>query len=73
MPGPNLVCRVLAGLRAGCLPMQVEVGRYASPNVLFNERLCKLCGEDIEDQTHLLLQCRERCTIPRKLIILVTF
>ena len=65
------VRRVLAGLRAGCLPLQVEVGRYAYPKVPFNERLCKLCGEGIEDQTHLLLasfpafprlrflQCRE--------------
>ena len=25
------VRRVLAGLRAGCLPLQVEVGRYAYP------------------------------------------
>ena len=35
--------RVLAGLRAGCLPLQVELGRYSCPKTPFNERLCKMC------------------------------
>ena len=31
---PVGVRRVVAGLRAGCLPLQVELGRYTSPKLL---------------------------------------
>ena len=41
---PVSIRRVLAGLRAGCLPLQVELGRYSSPKTPFNERLGKMCN-----------------------------
>ena len=49
--------RVLAGLRAGCLPLQVEHGRYSCPKTPFNERLTKMCNKKVEDQKHFLLHC----------------
>ena len=56
--------RVLAGLRAGCLPLQVELGRYSCPKTPFNERLCKMCNKEVEDQKHFLLHCTS-LRIPR--------
>ena len=54
---PLAARRVLAGLRAGCLPLQVELGRFTCPKTPYKQRLCKLCGEAPEDQTHFLLMC----------------
>ena len=54
---PVSIRRVLAGLRAGCLLLQVELGRYSSPKTPFNERLCKMCNLEVEDQEHFLLHC----------------
>ena len=54
---PVSIRRVLAGLRAGCLRLQVELGRYSSPKTPFNERLCKMCNLEVEDQEHFLLHC----------------
>ena len=56
--------RVLAGLRAGCLPLQVELGRYSCPKTPFNERLSKMCNKKVEDQKHFLLHCTS-LRIPR--------
>ena len=41
---PVSIRRVLARVRAGCLPLQVELGIYSSPKTPFtiNERLCKM-------------------------------
>ena len=33
---PVCIQRVLAGLRTGCLPLQVELGRYTSPKMSGN-------------------------------------
>ena len=54
---PVGVRRVVAGLRAGCLPLQVELGRYTSPKTPLEERTCKLCSNGTEDQEHFLLLC----------------
>ena len=52
------VRRVLAGLRAGCLPLQIELGRYTSPKTPLSMRICKLCNDGTEDQEHFLFHCR---------------
>ena len=54
---PLAVRRVLAGLGAGCLPLPVELGRFTCPKTPCEQRLCKMCGEAPEDQTHFLLIC----------------
>ena len=44
----------MAGLRTGCLPLAVEVGRYTP----LGQRLCQVCrGGMVEDQAHFLLYC----------------
>ena len=35
--------------------LQVELGRYSCPKTPFNERLCKMCNMEVEDQQHFLL------------------
>ena len=45
--------RVIAGLRMGCLPLEVERGRYTQTP--YERGTCKLCSMDVEDQRHFLL------------------
>ena len=48
------VRRVLAGLRAGCLPLGVETGRYTG--IPYYQRTCRLCDlGEVEDQHHFLI------------------
>ena len=47
---------VLAQLRCGILPLEVELGRFK--NVKLEERLCKLCQlNKVEDELHFLFHC----------------
>ena len=54
---PVWVQRVLAGLRAGCLPLQVELGQYTSPKTPLNGRHCKMYNMEVDKQEHFLLHC----------------
>ena len=54
---PLAAYRVVGGLWAGCLPLQVELGRFTFPKTPYKQRLCKMCGEAPENQTHFLLMC----------------
>ena len=50
--------RVLASLRCGCLPLQIELGRIRHPKVPLEDRVCRLCNlGEIEDTTHFLITC----------------
>ena len=43
-------------LRAGILPLQIEVGRYR--NIPLGERLCTLCNNgEVEDELHFVCSC----------------
>ena len=58
--------RVMAGLRAGCLPLAVEVGRYTGTP--YSERVCRLCDcGEVEDQHHFLIICRTLSSIRQNL------
>ena len=49
-------CRRLgAELRAGCCKLEVEMGRWRGNKR--DDRICKLCGEGIEDEKHFLTIC----------------
>ena len=60
--------RVMMGLRAGCLPLAVEVGRYTG--VPYRQRVCRLCGSgEVEDQFHFLIKCHTLNCIRQKLFL----
>ena len=45
-------------LRAGCLPLSIETGRYTKPPIPLEKRLCSLCDNGIiEDEYHFIMQC----------------
>lgn len=48
---------VLAKLRCGSLPLNVETGRYCTPPVPFHERFCPFCPDTIETEEHFLCTC----------------
>lgn len=48
---------VLAGLKAGCFPLQTELGSYTSPKTPLNMCICKLCNDVTEDLEHFLSHC----------------
>ena len=50
---------VVGSLRAGCLPLAVETGRYRSPKVPLVDRVCTLCDTGcVEDEIHFITTCR---------------
>ena len=50
--------RVLAALRCGCLPLEIEKGRLRHPKVDLESRICQLCNCcAIEDSTHFITTC----------------
>ena len=64
--------RVIAGLRTGCLPLAVEVGRYTS--IPFDQRTCQVCaGGEVEDQAHFLLDCCKLNIIRKDLFTYCTY
>ncbi len=46
---------VLAKLRCGILPLEIETGRWK--NVDAGNRLCELCHTDVEDEYHFMFRC----------------
>ena len=55
----NLIsCRAhhsfLEKLRGGSTPLEIEAGRYVGTP---EQRICKLCHQDVEDEAHFILQC----------------
>ena len=54
--------RIIAQLRCGCLPLEVELGRYRSPKTPMLERTCHLCDQEVGDESHFLLSCQEIST-----------
>ena len=46
---------LLSRLRAGCLDLEIETGRWRG--VERENRVCKLCNNGIENEIHFLFQC----------------
>ena len=47
----------MAVVRMGCLPLEVETGRFRCAARPLQQRLCKLCSLDVENEAHFLLHC----------------
>ena len=54
----GVIRRTITQLRCGCLPLEVEVGRFRRPKTPACRRTCQLCkGDSVEDETHFLTTC----------------
>ena len=48
----------MAAIRGGCLPIAIETGRFQTPKVPLNDRLCINCNQRVkEDIPHFILFC----------------
>ena len=55
---PRYHRRILSKLRAGCLSLAVETGRYMRPTIPLENRVCIFCNKNcIEDEIHFLIDC----------------
>ena len=46
---------IFAKFRCGILPLQLEIGRFRGQAE--HERICQLCGNDVESEIHFLFEC----------------
>ena len=50
--------QIIPMLRCGCLPLEVERGRYRSSKTPLRNRTCQLCNDgSISDEVHFLNEC----------------
>ena len=61
---PKCKQSLLCQLRIGILPLEIETGRYTRKKV--EDRICKLCKLDIEDEIHFVCVCPKLQTIRYK-------
>jgi hypothetical protein len=55
---PRKQISILASLRCGNLPINIERGRYTKPVTPLCDRLCTVCvGNNIENEMHFLIEC----------------
>lgn len=50
-------------LRCGCLPLEVETGRYRTPKTPLLQRNCEICAKGIGDEIHFLNYCQPLTTL----------
>ena len=63
----------MASLRAGCLPLGVETGRYRIPKVPLERRVCQGCNSDlVEDEFHFVMVCNKLKHERNKLLYYIT-
>ena len=43
---------VMAAIRGGCLPVAIETGRFHTPKVPLNDRLCIHCNQHAIEDVH---------------------
>ena len=59
----------LTKIRLSSHKFLVERGRWAKPQIIFQERKCTLCGQlDVEDEHHVLLICSQYSGLRAKFI-----
>ena len=55
-------CNAMARLRISAHSHAIEGGKYTTPPTPIENRTCKHCPEDIENEYHFLIQCKTYCT-----------
>ena len=48
---------LITKIRISAHSLAIETGRYCKPKILANERFCKFCKDQVEDEIHFLLHC----------------
>ena len=48
---------IMAQFRLGILPIKVETGRFR--NIQHQDRICDICPNQVEDEIHFLLNCKQ--------------
>ena len=48
---------LITKIRISAHSLAIETGRYCKPNIAANERFCKFCKDQVEDEIHFLLHC----------------
>ena len=51
--------KALTKLRISNHKLHIETGRYKRPITPRQERICELCGDGVEDESHFLLTCKQ--------------
>ena len=46
--------------------MAIETGRYSKSKTPHNERFCKFCKDQVEDESHFLLKCPKYIILRQK-------
>ena len=56
--GPREHRSILAKLRCGTLPLEIELGRFTRPVTPLQNRICKHCNlTAVEDECHFVIVC----------------
>lgn len=53
---PNKPCRIVTAFRTRNHKLPVELGRWQSKPI--NERICSLCGLEVGDEFHYIMNCQ---------------
>ena len=49
---------MMASVRAGCLPLGIEIGHYRIPKIPLGQRVCLVCSDGaVEDEYHFVVSC----------------
>ena len=51
------VCKVVIKLLTGEGNLEVNTGRHTNRRIPYQERLCRMCGEEVETAKHMVLKC----------------
>ena len=51
--------RLLTDVRSGSNKLRIETGRHHTPSIPVEERIRWCCGQEVEDEQHFVIQCRE--------------
>ena len=71
LPGPKYKRAIVAQLRIGILPLEIETGRYYRTPI--QNRICKLCNEAVEDEIHFACVCPSFIEIRNKYSFSINF